>query len=133
MKQAGTRSAIRSILRALSAADEQISASAAMTSDGLVLASILQDGVDVDRFGAMCASLLALADRASMEIDRGELSQVLIEGSHGAVLLVHAGPDAVLAVSSNPGAQIGKIFIEARRAAQKLRECLGCEAANRNP
>ena len=118
------RSAIRSVLRALSAENAQIEASAAITSDGRVLASFLHDDVDADRFGAMCASLLALADRAAMEIDRGALNQVLIEGSRGAILLVQAGPDTVLAVSSSAGAQIGKIFIEARRAALHLRACL---------
>ena len=115
-------SLVRSVLRGLHAAEPQITASAAITSDGHVLASFLENDVDADRFGAMCASLLALADRAAAEVDRGELNQVMIEGSNGAVLLVYAGPDTVLAVASKPGAALGKIFLEAKRTAQKLKE-----------
>lgn len=117
-------SLVRSALRALNAGNPEICASAAMTSDGMVIASMLQDGVDPDRFGAMSASLLALAERAVSEIERGELTQVLIGGTKGAVLLVQAGPDYVLAVGSTPEAQIGKIFLEARRTAARLCECL---------
>lgn len=116
---------VRSVLRGLMAATGgSVNAAAAITSDGMVIASVLQDGVDADRFAAMSASLLALAEREIAEIQRGRLRQLLIEGTEGAVLLVQAGNDAVLAVSAEPGALIGKVFLEARRAADQLRNCL---------
>jgi len=119
-------SAVRSILRKLMGSGEAgVKAAAAITSDGLVIASVLQEGVDPDRFAAMSASLLALAERAIVETRRGSMKQLLIEGTNGAVLLVQAGDDAVLAVSTDPGALIGKIFIDARGAASELRVCLG--------
>jgi uncharacterized protein len=118
-------SAVRSILRALmGSTDAGIRAAAAITSDGMVIAAVLQEGVDADRFAAMSASLLALAEREIAETQRGRLKQLLIEGTEGAVLLVQAGEDAVLAVSTDPGALIGKIFISARASAEKLRLCL---------
>lgn len=123
-----TASLVRSALRTLNAANPEICASAAMTSDGVVIAAMLQDSVDPDRFGAMSASLLALAERAALEIDRGELTQVLVAGNKGSMLLVQAGPDCVLAIGADPEAHLGKIFIEARRTAQRLCECLGGKA-----
>lgn len=120
-----SHSMVRSILRGLVGANEaSVEAAAAMTSDGIVIASVLQEGIDADRFGAMSASLLALAEREIAEIQRGELKQLLIEGTEGAVLLVQAGPDSVLAVSVEPGALMGKIFLEAKRSAARLQECL---------
>jgi predicted regulator of Ras-like GTPase activity (Roadblock/LC7/MglB family) len=101
-----------------------VNAAAAITSDGMVIASVLQPGVDPDRFAAMSASLLALAEREIDEIQRGDLRQLLIEGTKGAVLLVQAGDDAVLAVSTEPGALMGKVFLEARRAAGEMKTCL---------
>lgn len=116
---------VRSILRGLMGSTSgSVNAAAAITSDGMVIASVLQDGVDADRFAAMSASLLALAEREIDEIQRGRLRQLLIEGTEGAVLLVQAGADAVLAISAEPGALMGKVFLEARRAAGDLRECL---------
>jgi len=121
----GRDSEIRSVLRSLmSTTDAGINAVAAMTSDGLLIASIMKASVDADRFAAMSASLLALAEREINEIERGNLVQLLIEGTEGAVLLVQAGRNAVLAVSTDPGALIGKIFIQARQTAGKLQAML---------
>lgn len=118
-------SSVRSVLRKLMGSGEAgIKAAAAISSDGLIIASVLQEGVDADRFAAMSASLLALADRAIVETRRGSLKQLLIEGTNGALLLVQAGDDAVLAASTDPGALIGKIFLDARTAAGNLRRIL---------
>jgi predicted regulator of Ras-like GTPase activity (Roadblock/LC7/MglB family) len=114
------KSYIRQILRALNSSSHEVDASAAITTDGLIIASALNGNVDSDRFGAMCASLLALADRAAQEIERGALRQVLIEGENGTMLLVRAGPDTALALSARPTANLGMVFIEARKTAQKL-------------
>jgi hypothetical protein len=115
---------LRPVLRTLNGVSPDIEASAVITSDGLTIAAVMGDGVDRDRFGAMCASLLALADRAAQEISRGQLKQVLVEGEHGTMLLVQAGNDTVLAVASRPTQNLGMVFLEARRAAQKVRETL---------
>lgn len=115
---------LRPVLRALNGVSPDIEASAVITSDGLTISAVLDDGVDRDRFGAMCASLLALADRAAQEISRGQLKQVLVEGDHGTMLLVHAGDDTVLAVASRPTKNLGMVFLEARRAAQKVHDTL---------
>jgi predicted regulator of Ras-like GTPase activity (Roadblock/LC7/MglB family) len=84
------------------------------------MAWVLGDDVNPDRFGAMCASLLALAKRASEEISRGKLKQVLIEGDKGLMLLIYAGNDAVLAVATKPTVNLGKIFIDSRKAAANI-------------
>ena len=113
-------SAVRSVLRELNASSGDIEASAAITTDGFIIGSVLDKGVDEDRFAAMCASLLALAERAAEEISRGEMKQVMVEGKSGLMLLVHAGADAVLAVAAKPTVNLGMVFIEARKAATKI-------------
>lgn len=113
-------SALRSVLRELNASSADIEASACISSDGYSLASVMGKGVDPDRFGAMCASLLALAHRAAQEIQRGQLKLVMVEGEQGVMLLVQAGPDTILAVASMPGKNLGMIFLEAKKVAQKL-------------
>lgn len=118
--QGKRESLVRSILRGLNAVSADIEASAVISADGLVIASVLGEGADPDRFGAMCASLLALAERASQEIGRGQLKQVLVEGEHGVMLLVHAGHDAVLAVGARPTINLGMVFLEARKATHKI-------------
>lgn len=113
-------SALRSILRELNTSSGDVEASAVISTDGFMIAAVLGEKVDPDRFAAMCASLLALADRAAQEISRGKLKQVLIEGQTGLMLLVHAGNDAVLAIAARPTINLGMVFIESRKTAQKL-------------
>ena len=113
-------SALRSVLRELNSSSADIEASACISSDGYTIASVLGQDTDPDRFGAMCASLLALAHRAAQEIQRGNLKLVLVEGEQGVMLLVQAGPDAILAVAAKPSKNLGMIFLDSRKIAQKL-------------
>lgn len=117
-------SAVRSVLRELKTSSSDIEAAAAITTDGFIIGAVLGEGVDEDRFAAMCASLLALAERAAEEIKRGAMRQVLIEGSTGLMLLVRAGEETVLAVAAKPTVNLGKVFIDSRKTAAKLQETL---------
>lgn len=117
-------SAIRSALRGLNALSVEIEASAAISGDGFVIASVLGSDVNAERFGAMCASLLALADRSAQEIKLGELKQVVLVGETGSMLLVQAGPDAVLVVSARAALNLGRLFISAAKVAEIIQSLM---------
>lgn len=114
---------IRQILRELNVRSSDIEASAVISTDGLVIAAAL-GSADPDRFGAMCSALLALAQRAVHEVDRGALRQVLVEADNGSILLNQVGEDAVLAVSTRPTLQLGMVFLDAKRTAMRLSKAL---------
>ncbi len=118
--QADLGKILRPVLRNFNSMSSDIEASAVISCDGLSLACVLGDEVDPDRFGAMCASLLALASRAAQEISRGALKQVLVEGDKGAMLLVYAGENAVLAVATKSTMNLGKAFIDTRKVANNI-------------
>ncbi len=111
---------LRPILRELNSTSSDIESSAVMSRDGLSVASVLGEGVDPDRLGAMCAALLGLANTTAQELNRGVLRQVLIDGSKGYMLITHVGEHAVLAVASRHGTNLGMTFHEAKKAAQKI-------------
>lgn len=110
----------RSTLRALQLEIEQIQSSAVVTPDGLIIASLMSSKTDEDRFGAMCASLLALAAKATTEVDRGQLRQIILDGTEGPVLLTHCGDVAVLAVAAHSKAHLGRLIVETRKAAMTI-------------
>lgn len=122
-------SALRSVLRELNATSADIEASACISSDGFTLAAVLGESVDPDRFGAMCASLLALAQRAAQEVQRGNLKLVLVEGEQGVMLLVQAGSNNILAVAAKPSKNLGMIFMDAKKYAKKLLDTLESHSA----
>ncbi len=111
---------IRPILKELNASSQEIEASSVMTRDGLSVASVMEEKVDPDRLGAMCASMLSLADKTAKELDRGNLKQLLIDGSEGYLLLIHVGASAVLAVVARPNVNLGKVLLDARKTARKI-------------
>ena len=110
----------RRLLRSFAASSPSIQACAAVSGDGFIIASVLSDDVDEDRFGAMCASLLALSTRAAAEIQRGELRQIILDGELGPMLLTRAGDLGVLAVATSPEANLGKVMLDTRNTARAL-------------
>lgn len=111
-------------LQELNGATADIEASALISSDGLMIASALPNGMDEDRIGAMSAALLSLGDRATRELVRGSLERVLLQGERGYVIMSAAGPEAVLTVLAKPNAKLGLIFLDIKRAAESLSKML---------
>lgn len=115
---------LNSILGELNGSTTDIEASAVLSTDGLMMASMLPSGMDEDRVGAMSAAMLSLGDRTARELARGDLEQVLIKGHKGYILLTHAGTDAVLTVLCKPNARLGLIFLDVKRAAEGISKVL---------
>ncbi|MEJ2042231.1 MAG: roadblock/LC7 domain-containing protein [Reinekea sp.] len=116
-------SQIRSTLRGLSArSGADISATAVMTSDGIMIASILGETIEGDTFAAMNASLLMLAKRSSSEVDIGHLKQVMVMGTEGAMLLTEVNADTVLAIATEPSANLGKTLLDTNRTVAVLQK-----------
>ena len=115
---------LRSILSDLNGSTTDIEASAVLSTDGLIMASMLPGGMDEDRVGAMSAAMLSLGERISKELGRGSLEQVLIKGDVGYVLMTHAGPEAVVTVIAKPDTRLGLIFLDIRRAAESIARIL---------
>ncbi len=113
-------SKLRSLLRNLHATLANVEASAIVSRDGITLAALLAPSANKDRFGAMCASLLALADRAGKEVERGHLRQVILDCKDGPLLLTHAGEAAVLAVAASPQSNLGRLILETRKVSAEL-------------
>ena len=111
---------LNSILSELNGSTADIEASAVLSTDGLMMASMLPAGMDEDRVGAMSAAILSLGDRTARELARGELEQVLIKGAKGYVLMTHAGHEAVVTTLAKPNAKLGLIFLDVRRAAEAI-------------
>ncbi len=111
---------LKSILSDLNGSSADIEASSVVSSDGLMMASLLPAGLEEERIGAMTAAMLALGSRTAEELSRGRLEQVLIKGAHGYVLLTNAGTDAVLAVIAKASAKLGLIFLDVKRAAESV-------------
>ena len=115
---------LNSVLSDLNGSSTEIEASAIISTDGLIMASMLPAGMDEDRVAAMSAALLSLGDRTAEELNRGSLEQVLIKGDNGYILMTHAGNESVLTVLAKPNARLGLIFLDVKRAAASITKLL---------
>jgi len=84
---------------------------AQLTADtGQPLASILPSSADDMRLAAMTAALCSLSERAIEEMGLGHFEQAYVQGKKGYLLILHAGEDRVLTVSTTKEVKLGPIL-----------------------
>ena len=103
-------------------------------SIGIVLTGMGQDGadglLDLHRAGGLClaqdesTSLVFGMPKAAIELGKGVLEQVNVKGQDGWLLVVQAGMNACLTVSTTASAKLGLIFLDMKRAAEKIAEMI---------
>jgi len=108
------------ILKKLLAAIPEINAAAIVSVEGLPIASALPQGIDETRIAAMTAALLSLAERAIQEMRKGDFEQVYVKGSDGYILVLAAGENAVLTVSTTKDVRLGLIFLDCKRTCEAI-------------
>ena len=112
------------VLKTLVTNTPDLEGAATVSLDGLILASVLPAGTDEDRVSAMAAALLSLGERTAEELQRGTLEQVYVKGNEGYIILMQAGPEAVLEVIAGQGAKLGMVLLDMKRAAQEITRLL---------
>jgi hypothetical protein len=115
---------IQQVLKTLVTNTPDFEGAAVVSVDGLVLSSVLPAGTDEDRVSAMAAALLSLGERSSEELQRGSLEQVYVKGSTGYIVLMQVGTEAVLEAIAGPGAKLGMVLLEMKRATAELARLL---------
>lgn len=111
---------LEDILKNLTASIPEILSAAVVSVEGLPIASMLPMGVDDTRMAAMTAAMLSLGERAAIEMNKGALEQILIRGENGYLIVMSGGPNAVLTVSATREVKLGLIFLDCKRACEKI-------------
>jgi predicted regulator of Ras-like GTPase activity (Roadblock/LC7/MglB family) len=101
-----------------------VNAAAIITMEGLPIMSAFPRHMDEIRIAAITATLLSLAERSIIEIGKGKFSQLFIKGSEGYLVVLQAGPNAVLMISTTSDIQLGLLFFDAERLIEKISDRL---------
>lgn len=117
-------SEIKAILHRLLEESPYIDATALVSFDGLIMASVLPEDAEEDRVAAMSAAILSLGEKAASELGKGQLTQVFVEGENGYVFLMSAQGKAVLVAVAAREAKLGLAFYDLEKAAKKIGEVL---------
>jgi predicted regulator of Ras-like GTPase activity (Roadblock/LC7/MglB family) len=119
-----TPDSLDDLLKKLLAAIPEVKAAAIVSAEGLPIASALPRDVDETRIAAMTAALLSLSERAIIEMQKGDFDQLYIRGSDGYLLVLQAGPNAVLTVSADKDVRLGLILLDCRRTCEKIAQLI---------
>ena len=122
--EASTPDTLDDLLKKLLGAIPEVKAAAIVSAEGLPIASALPQGVDETRIAAMTAALLSLSERAIIEMNKGDFDQLYVKGSTGYLLILQAGPNAVLTVSTTQDVRLGLILLDCRRTCEKIAQLI---------
>ncbi|MFX1250164.1 MAG: roadblock/LC7 domain-containing protein [Promethearchaeota archaeon] len=95
-----------------------------VTREGLPIASRITVEINVLVVSAMSSAILAPAKRVIDELDRGDLTTTIIQGSDGIIVLMEAGPEAVLLGFTDANARMGVVLFDMERAASAIAELI---------
>ena len=124
MMDPNTPESLDDLLKKLLGAIPEVKSAAIVSAEGLPIASALPQGVDETRIAAMPAALLSLSERAIIEMDKGNFDQLYIKGDSGYLLILQAGPNAVLTVSTTSEVRLGLILLDCRRTCEKIAQLI---------
>ena len=102
----------------------EVESIAIVSREGLPIAAILPDKVDDIKISAMTAALLSLGERASLELNRGNMQEIMIAGSGGYIITLSAGSKAVVTVSVSEDMKLGLLYHYLKPLIQEITKTL---------
>lgn len=112
---------LNTVLQNFVTATSDVQGAALVTPDGLPLAASLPGNMDDERVSAMSAAMLSLGERIGMELARGSIDRIYVEGNQGYGILTSCGEDAVFLVLANATAKQGVLMLEIKRSISELK------------
>ncbi|NTU79204.1 MAG: dynein regulation protein LC7 [Chloroflexales bacterium] len=93
-----------------------ISGAVVVGSDGIVMAYHMSSESNIDRVGAITATMQGVTSRVTGELKIGAAEEVIVRSSHGYLLVMPISPTIVLSLTLRQGANLGMVRLEARDA-----------------
>lgn len=101
-----------------------VEACIAASRDGLIIRAIMHREQFVESLAAMSATILGAAETVTTQVEKGIPGRVIVESDHGRLIIVSAGPKALVIVLTNRDSELVHILPELERSAKKLKELL---------
>jgi len=97
-------------LKRLVKSNPDVEAGAIVTSQGFNIVSVFPEAIDDTKIAAMTAAIFLLGERGVSEVTRGNLKRIMIEGDNGLILIMVAGKNRILVLSTTSNLHLGTGF-----------------------
>lgn len=114
------RCIMEDILKRLRNDTPGVSAVALVSSDGLVISSMLPDTIEAERVAAISAALLNQGESSSEDAMIGEMAQVTIRAKEGFIIITRAAKETLLTVFTTTQAKLGLVLFDISVAVKEL-------------
>lgn len=108
------------MLRELKNKIEGLESCALVAKEGLIVASLLEEGVSEFHIAAMSAIILTTCDRVLDELKKGDLDLAIVQGLEGKFICMGCGEENILAVVLAEDASMDIVFTEMRSTASRI-------------
>lgn len=115
---------IETILKQLLTNNPNINLASVVSVEGLPIVSIIPKNVDESHISAMTATLLTLGERATVEMKKGYLNEIIVKAKEGYIIVISAGMNAVLVITTNNRCKLGLILFECKKDCKKIEDLL---------
>lgn len=89
-------------------------------SDGIVMAAHMGSEANIDRVGAITATMQGVTARVAGELKIGATEEVIVRSAQGYLLIMPVSPLIVLSITLRQGANLGMVRVEARDAVSAI-------------
>ena len=111
-------------LRRLSETNQDIVGAAIVSNEGLMLVGEIPENMDKDLVSAAFAALVSIAERASQQVELGNLTQLIMLSKNGGAL-IYPGKKSSLVLLMRPDANLGLILIDVADVVKEIEDILG--------
>lgn len=112
--------ALRSVLSDLMLI-EGVNTATVISRDGFVIEGISKTGVlDTEAVGAVISTGVGSSEVMGRELQVGEINQGMFEFDDGIVVMTLLGPDAILAVVTQPNVNLGNIRYQLKKRSRDI-------------
>ena len=94
---------------------------AIVSAEGLIVQSILEEGISDIKLAAMTATILSVAERVLLELKSGILDVCILQGDEGNFVVMEAGKELIVAVCLDVDARMDTAFIEMRKVSEQIK------------
>jgi len=106
----------------------EIEGIAIVSIEGLPITSYLPSGIDEVVISAITATMLSVGEKANLQLNKGFLRRVILEGDNGYIIVTSIDENTLLTVFTSKRMKIGLIFLAIQKAIEKIKPVMEKQA-----